>query len=159
MDSIIYTVLDDERKVTLATYSKDDAHAAAGRSGTVNPVVHDPEKVSKSLLSMMSPVERLCLEYPEIDEDTIVYVIVGNGGGVDGMDASDKGGGIRYATFHRDIAERKVDGWVHLGEPLVLVPAEVAMETMSRLSPVEALCLETYLDSLRDKPAPRSPSR
>jgi len=159
MDRIIYTVVDGDGKTTAATFSKDDAYASTGTSGTINPVVYDPDKVGKALLSRMNPVERLCVQNPDMTDDTIVYVTIGNGGGIDGMDRSDKGGDIRYATFYRDIAEKKVDGWSHFGTPLVVVPADVARETLSRLNPAELLCLETHLDGLASKAAPRGPGR
>jgi len=161
MDRIVYIVTDGDRNVTHATFDKDDAYATVRTSGTgaVQLTVRDPDKVAKTLLSKMTPVERLCIQNTHLTDDTVVYVTINNGGGVDGWAPSAKGGGIRFASFDRDVAERKVDGWSRFGEPIVVVPAEVAREKISALDPVTALCLEAHLEKLASKAAPRGPSR
>jgi hypothetical protein len=70
--------------------------------------------------------------------DRIVYLVVSNGGGVDGRDHTDKGGKILHANLIRDVAERKVNSWSHL-KPTVQDLDEIL--TNIKPTPLEKLAL------------------
>lgn len=59
-----------------------------------------------------------------ISEDKIVYLVVTVGGGVDGRDASDKGGSVVLATFDKAEATARLDGWTKLETKVVDLHAE-----------------------------------
>jgi len=159
MDRIVYCVI-DEGKVTHAFFDKDDATSQTRAGGTLDKQVHDPEKVAKSVLLKLDALQVLSLMNAELEDDVIVYMTVSNGGGMDGMDRSDKGGHIKFASFDRDEAEAadKKDHWAHL-EARVVVPAEIARNVLAGLDPVKLLCVETHLASLDEAPAPRRAGR
>ena len=72
--------------------------------------------------------------------DRIVYCVVTKPGGVDGMDRQDKGGIVKFASYVKSDAEKKVDGWSFL-EARVIDPVQVAKEALAKLNALERLCL------------------
>jgi hypothetical protein len=72
--------------------------------------------------------------------DRIVYCVVTNAGGIDGLDRSDKGGHIKFASYVKSDAEAKADDWSHV-EARVIDPEQVARDVRKKLNPVECLCL------------------
>lgn len=72
--------------------------------------------------------------------DRIAYCVVTNPGGIDGMDRNDKGGVVKFASFNRKEAERKVDGWSHL-EPRVITPEAIKNQALEKLDALERLVL------------------
>ena len=76
--------------------------------------------------------------------DMIVYTLVSKGGGVDGLDSSDKGGKVTHAFTTRLEAEKsKALPWSTL-EPIVIDADKVAKEAIAKLSPVERLFVVPY---------------
>jgi hypothetical protein len=74
--------------------------------------------------------------------DTIVYTVVSKGGGIDGLDHTDKGGKVMGAYLQRtDIPKKyRVEGWYEV-KPEVIDLAAIAKRTVSKLDPVERLAL------------------
>lgn len=46
--------------------------------------------------------------------DKIIYQVISKGGGMDGMDHTDKGGQVQFASFEREEAENKITPWTEL---------------------------------------------
>lgn len=74
--------------------------------------------------------------------DIIVYTLVSRGGGIDGMDASDKPGRVTAAYATRLEAERDRNlPWSTI-EPVVVDPDKVIEDAKKKLTPIEQLfCL------------------
>ncbi len=72
--------------------------------------------------------------------DRIVYLLVTNPGGIDGMDASDKGGRIVDASFEKSDIESALNGWYRLQTCVVDEDAS-KREALKKLSPVDRLVL------------------
>jgi hypothetical protein len=153
MDRIIYCVLEDDRSIRCATFDKDEAHEIGLRVGkaVAAKVFDDKEILDRAMGQAIDPLQNLCLRHRHVDEDMIVYVTVANPGGVDGRDAADKGGQIRFASFERSAAESRRNGWVTL-DKVVVNPREVAARTLARFNPVVRLIVDEHLE--REAPAP-----
>jgi len=76
--------------------------------------------------------------------DRIVYKVVSKGGGVDGMDFSDKGGHTKYASFDRSDAEKHVDGWSELRVEVIEHYEKRSERLLKDLDPVDRLILEDH---------------
>jgi hypothetical protein len=81
----------------------------------------------------------------EIEQtDQIVYQVVTKGGGIDGMDHTDKGGKVKFASFDREEAEKQVTAWDDLklvamsGKELLALRKKV----LAKLDGTEKLVLE-----------------
>jgi hypothetical protein len=64
--------------------------------------------------------------------DRIVYCVVTKPGGVDGRDSQDKGGFVKYASYVKSDAEKKVDSWSSV-EARVFDPDEIAKKALGKL--------------------------
>jgi hypothetical protein len=79
-----------------------------------------------------------------MSKDQIVYQVVTKGGGMDGMDHTDKGGKIKFASFDRAEAEKQVTAWDELklvamsGQELL----DLKKKVLAKLDGVEKLVLE-----------------
>jgi len=73
-------------------------------------------------------------------DERIVYCVVSLPGGIDGRDASDKGGIVIDAFLERAMAEKKVDAWSKV-EPRVVDFAAESRKIMQGLSPLQKLVL------------------
>lgn len=78
--------------------------------------------------------------------DTIVYTTVSNGGGVDGMDHTDKGGNITNAFLDKNKAQEYNKGYNKV-VPIVVDLHETAKKVLSSLSPVDRLAITYHLRS------------
>lgn len=76
--------------------------------------------------------------------DTIVYKVVTKGGGMDGMDNTDKGGKVMGAAISRETipAKYRVAAWYAVVPEVVDLEA-VASAALAKLNPVEKLALQT----------------
>lgn len=74
--------------------------------------------------------------------DKILYTLVTEGGGCDGMDFKDKGGKVVMASFSTNAVERKkgMDTRYRI-EKSVIDDTEVRREALKKLSKVECLVL------------------
>lgn len=74
--------------------------------------------------------------------DRIVYQLISEPGGVDGLDHNDKGGTAVYATYDKEAAIRKKgnDSRLRL-EPSVVDTDQVKADAMAKLSLIERLVL------------------
>ena len=74
--------------------------------------------------------------------DRIVYLVVSEPGGVDGLDHNDKGGKVLLATFQKPAALscKGQDSRKRI-EPTVINVEEVRAEVMRKLTPIEHLVL------------------
>lgn len=72
--------------------------------------------------------------------DIIIYTIVSKPGGIDGLDASAKGGDVVKAVVDKHVAleVEKKDPRYEV-KPIVVDPEVLKKEVLSRLSPVEQL--------------------
>lgn len=77
--------------------------------------------------------------------DTIIYVAVSIGGGIDGRDSSDTGGTITAAFLSRKEAEKNPNAPWNTIRPEVYDLDEVARSTLARMTPVERLAVEQYM--------------
>ena len=74
-------------------------------------------------------------------KEVIVYTLVGNGGGIDGMDHTNKGGEIRAAYLTRDEAENdKRAPWCKIN-PIVLDLDKAKSHAKAKLDPIDKLAL------------------
>lgn len=71
-------------------------------------------------------------------EDQIVYLRISKGGGVDGLDHTDKGGKVLQASFSQ--SDIKLDGWSSL-EKRVVTMREARKEALDKLNPLDKLVL------------------
>ena len=77
--------------------------------------------------------------------DTIIYTLVTKGGGIDGLDFTDKGGNVTHAFFTRGEAERHPNRpWCEIVPEVVDITA-VAKRRLQSLDPVSYLCVTSYL--------------
>lgn len=73
--------------------------------------------------------------------DKIIYLLISKGGGVDGMDFTDKGGQMRAAAFDRETLEK------HPGKPWADIEARVVdvektrKAALAKLNPLDKLVL------------------
>jgi len=74
-------------------------------------------------------------------DDRIIYKVVSKGGGMDGMDHTDKGGKIKFASFSYDEALAKVTPWDTL-EKEVLEFDKAKRLAMKKLDGVDKLVLD-----------------
>lgn len=81
--------------------------------------------------------------------DTIVYLAVTNGGGIDGLDRTDKGGRVMAAALSRDGLDPKwhVTGWYTI-TPVVEDLEKVALAAWRSLTPVQRLALTSTTGKL-----------
>ena len=76
--------------------------------------------------------------------DTIVYLAISKGGGVDGLDHTDKGGNITDVFLSREAAEKRPNASWSIIKPEVFDLAKVAEATLKKLDPVERLALAPH---------------
>ena len=79
--------------------------------------------------------------------DTIVYTTVSKGGGVDGMDASDKGGEITGAYLLKESASRTSITAYNTVNPIVVDLNAIAEKTLNELDPVTRLAIIYYFEN------------
>ncbi len=79
--------------------------------------------------------------------DTIVYCLIAKGGGVDGMDHTDKGGRITKAYLTRTQAEKDGNLPWNTIEPRVYDLDEELRKLLRTLDPVQRLALEHFTES------------
>lgn len=97
------------------------------------------DEVVREARKRLNPIELMCVLGQLVGaDDQIVYCAVSQPGGVDGRDHSDKGGVIIRASASRE--SLKIDAWTTL-RTHVIKPAEIAENALSRLDPLERLCL------------------
>lgn len=72
--------------------------------------------------------------------DSIVYLVVSNGGGIDGRDHTDKGGKVLYASHYKESAEKKVTGWSHF-EARVVDHTEICKKVVHKLDSLERMSM------------------
>ncbi len=130
-----------------------DKATAAGRSGTAVPRAVDIDLTARRARNKLDGLDRLCLDAFGNDSDVIVYCVVSKGGGMDGMDRSDKGGLIKSASFTEAEAREACDAWSDV-LTLVVSPNAIAFAALDKLNAVERLCL--YGE--RGRPEPRRPA-
>jgi hypothetical protein len=82
--------------------------------------------------------------------DVIVYTTVSIGGGVDGMDHTDKGGVVNGAFLDKKKAQEYGTGYNNV-VPIVVDLEENAKGVLRGLSPVDRLSIEEYFKSLCPK--------
>lgn len=86
-------------------------------------------------------------------DDRIVYLVVTEPGGVDGRDASAKGGQILLATFNKAEAEARKDGWSRI-ETKAIDMIDAREKLLRKLSPLDLLVL-SLAPVVETEPAPR----
>lgn len=73
--------------------------------------------------------------------DKIVYIVWTSGGGVDGMDRSDKSK-PRFASFDKQVAESELGHWDRKELEKAVIDVEAARkEALAKLGPVDRLVL------------------
>lgn len=76
--------------------------------------------------------------------DKIVYLLISNGGGIDGMDRNDKGGDIVAASFDFDDIDKHANKpWGHLVKRVVNIE-DARKDALKKLTPVDKLVLDLY---------------
>jgi hypothetical protein len=78
--------------------------------------------------------------------DTIVYTTVSKGGGIDGMDSSDKGGNITGAYLDKQQAIKNPNAPWNVVAPIVVDLEDLANKTLAKLDPVARLAVEQYFN-------------
>lgn len=76
--------------------------------------------------------------------DTIVYTTVSNGGGIDGMDHTDKGGNVTGAYLDKQKATKNPNAPWNTVVPIVVDLEELAKKTLAKLDPVARLAVEQH---------------
>jgi hypothetical protein len=76
--------------------------------------------------------------------DTIVYTTVSKGGGIDGMDSSDKGGTVTGAYLEKEKAAKNPNHPWETVHPIVVDLEETAKEVLRNMDPVKRLALEKF---------------
>jgi hypothetical protein len=76
--------------------------------------------------------------------DTIVYTTVSNGGGIDGMDHTDKGGNVTGAYLDKLKATKNPNAPWNTVVPIVVDLEELAKATLRKLDPVARLAVEQH---------------
>jgi len=78
----------------------------------------------------------------QMKNEVIVYTLITNGGGIDGMDHTDKGGKMTHAFLTRGEAERCPNlPWCTIN-PIVADLRETAKNALAKLTPIERLALK-----------------
>ena len=77
--------------------------------------------------------------------DTIVYTTVSKGGGIDGMDHTDKGGNVTGAYLDKQKATKNPNAPWNTVVPIVVDLEELAKKTLAKLDPVARLAVEQHL--------------
>lgn len=72
--------------------------------------------------------------------DRILYEVVTKPGGIDGKDHTDKGGTVILATFDKQQATDKINGWYTLTSRVINTDTAKA-EALSKLTPADKLVL------------------
>lgn len=147
-DRIVYVITDVENNELYATFSKRNAVGAmedaeeAGSDVRLVKGVLDMDKAVTEARDKLNPLEFLCLDtkFEDPDEDTIVYLLLSKGGGVDGRDVSDKSGVMRHALLNKKDAQSTCGDFNRI-VPTVVVPSEVTGTAFSKLTPSERLCI------------------
>jgi hypothetical protein len=83
--------------------------------------------------------------------DTIVYTTVSNGGGVDGMDHTDKGGRVMGAYLDKKKAINNPNAPWNTVVPIVVDIEELAKTSLAKLDPVVRLAIEYHFLNLFGK--------
>ena len=76
--------------------------------------------------------------------DTIVYTTVSKGGGIDGMDHTDKGGNVTGAYLDKQKATKNPNAPWNTVVPIVVDLGELARTTLAKLDPVARLAVEQH---------------
>lgn len=76
--------------------------------------------------------------------DTIVYTTVSKGGGIDGMDHTDKGGNVTGAYLDKDKAKNSPNKAWETVLPIVIDLEETAKDFLKTANPVLRLALEQH---------------
>lgn len=76
--------------------------------------------------------------------DIIVYTTVSKGGGIDGMDHTDKGGNVTGAYLDKQKAIQNPNAPWNIVCPIVVDLDELATKTLTALGPVERLAIERH---------------
>lgn len=79
--------------------------------------------------------------------DTIVYTTVSKGGGIDGMDHTDKGGKVTGAYLEKDSAVNNPNRPWNNVVPVVVDLDDLALKTLNGLDPVARLAIKIYFGS------------
>lgn len=81
--------------------------------------------------------------------DTIIYRVVTNGGGIDGLDHTDKGGKVLWAGTDKNRIPSKynIKGWYTI-ESTVVDLKEEADKAVRSLDPIARLALSTFPEML-----------
>lgn len=79
--------------------------------------------------------------------DTIVYTTVSKGGGIDGMDRSDKGGNITGAYLDKQKAIKNPNAPWNTVCPIVVDLEDLAEKTLAKLDPVARLAVVQHFAS------------
>lgn len=83
--------------------------------------------------------------------DTIVYTLVSKGGGIDGLDHTDKGGNVIGAHLSREQALAASNApWADV-KPEVIDLYEVARNVVTSMDPVSSLALSRHPELLMKK--------
>ena len=72
--------------------------------------------------------------------DSIMYLVKSKGGGMDGLDHTDKGGLILFASTNRGHAASKVGPWSKM-EPVVVDLTQIARKVIAGLDPLECTAM------------------
>lgn len=78
--------------------------------------------------------------------DRIVYMVISNGGGIDGRDHTDKGGKVMLATFDKADAEGYIlnkNSWYRV-ESIVVDMEKAKREALKKLTKLDKLILGSY---------------
>ena len=78
--------------------------------------------------------------------DTIVYTTLANGGGIDGMDRSDKGGNVTGAYLTKEEATKNPNAPWNTVKPIVVDLDEVAEGALKKMDPVTRLAIRKFFD-------------
>lgn len=76
--------------------------------------------------------------------DTIVYTTVAKGGGIDGMDHTDKGGDVTGAYLDKETATKNPNAPWNTVVPIVADLDVLAKATLRKLDPVARLAIEQH---------------
>jgi len=151
-DAVVHATLDD------ALASRE----SAARQLTVAARAFDFHLVRKQALARLDGLEQcfMGLEHAKVSSEIIMHCLVAAPGGVDGRDATDKGGRITKAFPNYDAAKTAKDGWTRI-ESRVVVPAEIHAAVRTKLTPLERLVVigELPVDGAAPSPATAVPPK
>ena len=161
MERIAYEVFNSSGKSLHATFKHEAALELASQLGPgsrTQTLAVDAAAVAAKLRGKLDGLETFALEEcPRLRvlEDRVLYAVVTQPGGLDGMDRSDKGGMVKFASFNRAEAMKHVNGWSRLNPRAVSTQelARIAKDARAKLTSIEALCL------LGETPSPASTER